>query len=189
MRLTWIALTLTAIAALLMATPALNNDRARKLEVYRAFAVSYGENHAINLANVTTRFDAPNEAVMRCAPSVLLTTALTRNFRSQTFAQGDFSGVPVRVVDPNVQRLIVHTRDPYRNITGEGDIDEALQSAFDAGLLQVSDVGFNVTGQRAVLTFSFSCGELCGHSGTAMLQRQRGQWVRSQQTCGNDAFN
>lgn len=189
MRVRWIALALSIIVALLVIVPVLNNDRARKLEVYRAFAVHYGEGNAVNLAEVTTRFDARNEDVMMCAPSVLLTTAATRHFRTQTFTQSDFADSPVRVVDPEVQRLLVHTHDPGRNITGDGDIEEAIQAAFNAGLLQVSDVGFDITGQRAVLTFSFSCGMLCGHAGTAMLERRDGQWVRSQQNCGDDSIS
>lgn len=189
MRPIWIALALSAIAALPVIIPALNNDRARKLEVYRAFAASYGEGNAVNLANVTTRFDSQNEDVLMCAPSVLLTTAATRHFRTQTFAQSDFAGSPIRVVDPDIQRLLIRTHDPSRNIMGDDNIDEAIQAAFDAGLLQVSDVGFDITGQRAVLTFSFSCGMLCGHAGTAMLERRDGRWVRSQQECGYDSIS
>lgn len=189
MRFTLIALALSAIVATPVIAPALNNDRDRKLEVYRAFASQYGEGNAVNLADATTRFDASNEDVLMCAPSVLLTTAATRHFRTQTLTQSDFADSSIRVVAPEIQGLLVQINDPDSNITSENDIAGALQDAFDAGLLQVSDVGFNITGQRAVLTFSFSCGMLCGHSGTAMLERQNGQWVRSQRHCGYDTIN
>jgi hypothetical protein len=189
MRFTLIALALSAIVATPVIAPVLNNDRDRKLEVYSAFAAHYGEGNAVNLADVTTRFDASNEDVLMCAPSVLLTTAATRHFRTQTFAQDDFAASPIRVVDPEIQGLLVQINDPDRNITSENDLAGALEDAFDAGLLQVSDVGFNITGQRAVLTFSFSCGMLCGHSGTAMMERRNGQWVRSPRRCGYDAIN
>lgn len=189
MRLRGIALILSAIVALLVIVPVLNNDRARKVEVYRAFAAQYSEGHAVNLAEVTTRFDAPNKDVLMCAPSVLLTTAASRHFRMQTFTQSDFSGSSIRVVDPDVQRLLVRSHDPSRNITSYGDIDGAVEAGFDAGLLQVSDVGFDITGQSAILTFSFSCGMLCGHRGTAMLERRGDRWVLSQQPCANDTLS
>lgn len=189
MRLAWIAVALPLIVTLPMIVPMLNNDRARKIEVYRAFAEHYGEGNAVNLANVTTRFDAPSEDVLMCAPSVLLTTAATRHFRTQTFAQEDFPVAPIRVVNPDIQHLLVRDRDPSRNISGEGNIDEAIRDAFEAGLLQVSDIGFDITGQRAVLTFSFSCGTLCGHAGTAMLERRGERWVRSPRDCGYDSIS
>src|SRR5215470_11282054 len=62
----WIALGLVGVIALLVALPALLDQRERKIQVYRAFIGAYSEGQRINLANVTTRFDAPNEAVFDC---------------------------------------------------------------------------------------------------------------------------
>jgi hypothetical protein len=172
-----------------MVPPALIENRTRKLEVYRAFIQAYNEGHPTNLSNVAHRFDAENAGVLACAPSALITTAISRHFRTLRFTQDDFLHAPVRVVDPHLQRAVVRARDPNTNIAEEADIDDALQDAFDAGLLEVSDIGFDVTGQRAIFTFSFSCGMLCGHRGTAMMERKNQQWTLSPRRCGSTSVS
>ncbi|MBX3428767.1 MAG: hypothetical protein KF779_04190 [Hyphomonadaceae bacterium] len=175
-----------ALAAVLLAVPAIYDNRERKLEVYRAFVSAYSEGHRVNLANVTTRFDAETEGVISCAPTVLATTLVSRLFRTTTLNQTDFADSSIHVVDPDDQAAQVRIHDPSMNISSESDVDRAVADAFEAGLLQVSEVGFDITGQHAMLTFSFRCGMLCGHGGTAVFDRVGDRWVWSQRRCGSE---
>lgn len=173
------------LVGLMLAVPAIHDNRERKLEVYRAFVSAYSEGYRINLANVTTRFDAETQGVISCAPTVLATTLVSRLFRTTTLNQSDFPNSSIHIVDPEDQAAQVRIHDPGMNISSESDIDRAVADAFEAGLLQVSEVGFDVTGQHAILTFSFTCGGLCGHSGTALFDRVGDRWVWSQRSCGS----
>lgn len=181
----WVLLAI-GFAGLPLVIPAVYDNRERKLEVYRAFATAYSEGHRVNLANVTTRFDAETGGVISCAPTVLATTLFSRLFRTTALSQSDFQNSSIRIVDPEDQAAQVRIHDPEMNISSEGDIDGAVADAFEAGLLQVSEVGFDVTGQHAMLTFSFTCGSLCGHGGTALLDRVGDRWVWSQRRCGSE---
>ena len=179
-----IASALMSTTAVLFAAPAITNNRVQKIEVYRAFVSSYAEGNAVNLSNVTHRFDATSEAIIACAPSAFVTTAISRHFRTQSFAQSDFPEDSVRIVDPGVQIALMRAHDPSATIAEGSDVDDAVGAAFAAGLLQVSDIGFDISGQHALLTYSFSCGSLCGHGGTALFDRVGDRWVWSQRSCG-----
>ena len=174
------------LTALLLAIPALQDNRERKLEVYRAFVSAYSEGNRVNLANVTTRFDAESAGATTCAPTILATALLSDRLRTTTINQSDFQSSFVHVVDPEDQAVQVRIHDPSMNIRSEDNIDRAVADAFDAGFLQVSEVGFDITGQHAMLTYSFICGMLCGHGGTALFDRVGDRWVWSHRRCGSE---
>jgi hypothetical protein len=157
--------------------------------VYRAFLESFSDGQPLNLSRDTVRFDASAAAVLRCAPSVLLTSALPRAGEASPLEQADFPDTSVRVVDPNVQALVVRMRDPSLAIREAHDLDVAVEAAFDAALLKVSDVRFDLLGQHALMTYSFSCGMLCGSGGTERFDRIRGRWVRSEKSCGDERIS
>ena len=170
----WVALGLFVLAvAAPIAIGAMHDDLARKIEVYRAFLRQYGEGHQLNLANATTRFDAPSDSVLVCAPTVLLTTLLSRRTRTTALRQSDFPGLAVRIVDPADQVEQIEIHDPSTNIRSARDIDDAVSAAFDAGLLEVSEVGFDVTGRRAVLSYSFRCECFAGTAASPCLNDLR----------------
>lgn len=177
------------LVAVLLAIPAAYDNRERKMEVYRAFVSAYAEGDRVNLANVTTRFDAETDGVIACAPTVLATTLVSRLFRTTTLSQSDFQISALHVVDPEEQAMLVQTHDPDINIFSEDDIDRAVADAFEAGILQVSEVGFDITGQHAMLTFSFTCGRLCGHGGAALFDRVGDRWVWSERRCGSERMS
>lgn len=179
------------LLALLFAVLAISynreNNLERKLEVYRAFVSAYSEGHRIiNLANATRPFDVEIEAMSLCAPSVFATRLFSRHSPPPALTQRDFPSTAVRVVDPQAQANQVRIHDPDANIANLSDIDHAVDEAFNAGLLQVSDVGFDLTGQHAIFTYSFRCGMLCGHGGTVLLDRVDGRWIWSHKSCGSE---
>ncbi len=181
----WVAIVLGfAIATPIVIGPVRDNHE-RKVDVYRAFLNQYGEGAPLNLSNTASRFDASKEGGISCLPSAMLTSLVAQTRPPPTFSQTDFNGVPVRVVDQDVQIELIRQNDPMSNIAAPRDIGAALDAAFASGLLSVSDVGFDVTGQRALLTYSFSCGSLCGHHGVALLERSAGHWTVSDRRCGS----
>lgn len=181
----WLATSgvLVGLIAAVAATPAFVENRARKIEVYQAFVLAYAEGEPINLANRTTRFNASNDAVLGCAPTAFATTVIARHFRTVRLSQADFPRTAVRIVDPAVQ--VEHFIEPLHEISSEADLEGPVEAAIAAGMLEVSDVGFDITGQRALLSFSFSCGMTYGHGGTAFMERVDGRWVWSPRSCGS----
>jgi len=75
--------------------------------------------------------------------------------------------------------------DDHQKITDE-QLDQSVKSAFDTGLFTLSEIAFDRDHRRAVLSYSFVCGRLCGNGNTLVLRKvghnwkvlkRRGGWV------------
>lgn len=138
------------------------DERAQKIEIYRAYFAAYPtEAGIIHLGNKTGKFGLSAKDIFACAPTVMATTAISRHYRTVSLTPKDFAGMPIRLVDPVGQRRWADAHEP----------------AFGGGLWQVSDVGFDLTGQHALIEGSFHCGVLCGWGGTAVFERVGKRWV------------
>jgi hypothetical protein len=87
----------------------------------------------------------------------------------------------VHFVDPATYK-VAQVGDFMRQ--GE-DLDSAVQSAFDNGLMSLSEVVFDRGHKLAALNFSFQCGRLCGHGGVVIYELRNGHWRRSKRHCGS----
>jgi hypothetical protein len=96
-----------------------------------------------------------------------------------------FEGDKVRIVDAARQALLIAKVDPSRTIRDGKSVNDAVETAFSAGLLELSEVAFATGRQFAVMNFSFSCGGLCGHGGTLVFERTGQEWKRSDRSCSS----
>lgn len=94
-------------------------------------------------------------------------------------ALGDVSGV--EFVDPKTW----HPLDPEELIAKGESIDSAVEKGFRSGLLTLSVVAFDRAGKSALLKYSFTCGDLCGHGGVALFRKTASGWVQDEHTCGH----
>jgi hypothetical protein len=97
------------------------------------------------------------------------------------------------LVDPDAQFQTVQENDPGKLIEGaiaEGkkvsdkQIENAVKKAFQTALFTFSEIVFDKQHRHAVLSYSFSCGGLCGHGGILVLKKTKGKW-RTARLCGN----
>jgi hypothetical protein len=75
-------------------------------------------------------------------------------------------------------------RDPG-NAIGRGEsVDDAVERGIAAGVMTLSEIVFNTPHTRAVMSYSFHCGRLCGNGGAVLFVNHQGKWVRAKQVCG-----
>ena len=110
--------------------------------------------------------------------------SLTRASRSFRFLPRSISSKFIRLVDEDSQIALVQTSDPENTIRAGGSVDAAVSEAFANGLFEVSEIAFDKTGQKAIVSYSFRCGQLCGNGGVRSFEKVNGAWKQAQQTCG-----
>jgi hypothetical protein len=94
-----------------------------------------------------------------------------------------FGSEDIEMVDSDRQQRLISETDPSRTIRKGMAVDSAVENAFSAGLLELSEVVFAVGRGFAVMEFGFSCGSLCGHGGTLVFERSGQEWKRSDRSC------
>jgi hypothetical protein len=98
----------------------------------------------------------------------------------------------VVLVDPDAQTQTVKENDPQKLVKrgiedGEKVTDEqigdAVKTAFKTGLFTLSEIVFDARHRNAVVSYSFYCGELCGHGNLVILKKVGAKWKIKKQ-CG-----
>jgi hypothetical protein len=62
-------------------------------------------------------------------------------------------------------------------------VDQSLKRAFGSALFELSEIVFDKEHRRAVVSYSFVCGELCGNGSTLVLNKV-GQGWKVAKRCG-----
>jgi hypothetical protein len=99
--------------------------------------------------------------------------------------------VNIVLVDPGLQGEKIKRGDPAilmkRVIDNHQDvpqkqIDDATERAVKNGLVTLSEISFNKKRDRALVSFSFVCGELCGYGNVLVLKKVGARW-KIHKTC------
>lgn len=150
-----------------------------QVAVYQAFLADYrrGRAETLNVAELTDILQ-PDEGdyggCMKGFPKSSPTNVvhrLTHEFATQNH---------LRAVDPKTHKVDV----PEDGILNGQSVEEAVKSGFKSGLLTLSEIIFDKNRRRAALHFSFTCGELCGHTETVVYEKRRNVWKASRHSCG-----
>lgn len=152
---------------------------SEQVGVYRAFLGGYlnGSHAQINLANVTSPFRPDEDDLNGCMKGFPRDSHSTEVHK---FANEFSSDNRIRLVDPSKYK----TADVHDFMHKGGDLDGAVTSAINAGLLSLSEVSIDHKHHRAALNFSFHCGMLCGSGGTIVFEWHQSHWSRSKRSCG-----
>jgi hypothetical protein len=95
------------------------------------------------------------------------------------------------LVDPGLQEEEIKDGDPAilmkkviddRKDVPREQIDDATERAVKNGLLTLSEVSFNTKHNRALVRYSFVCGELCGYGNLLVLTKVGEKW-KIHKTC------
>lgn len=185
-----IALSMIAIAQDNEPKPILSRDPLTKeqIAVYRAVLEDYvkGTDGALNIANQTEPLGlsepfSPND----CIRSSQLEPAPKPGPVVHRLDRAVALSAKMVLVDRDEQERIVNENDPSNLIqrvidkhepVSENQIDKAVDKAFQTGLFTFSEIAFDKQHRRAVLTYSFTCGGLCGHGNMVVVGKVRGRW-------------
>ena len=188
------------VVALSLSLAARSRDDAPKLKVsgesltreqaavYRAVLqdVLSNSKDMLNLANTTEPIRQPGALfngacpktsqpqVAQYSPSAVhhLDPALVQNLK-------------IVLVDPGPQEEKIKKGDPAilmrrviddRQDVPQKQIDDATERAVKNGVLTLSEIVFNKKRNRALVSYSFVCGELCGYGNVLVLRKVGEKW-------------
>jgi hypothetical protein len=105
-----------------------------------------------------------------------------RSFRVLT---GDvLGGKNIRLVDADKQAVTVQNNDPSNSLRERKSVETAVNRVFSTGLFSVSEIAFDKDHRRALVSYSFVCGSLCGSGGVWLFEKVEGAWKKSERVCG-----
>jgi hypothetical protein len=90
----------------------------------------------------------------------------------------------VGLVNANKQAIIVAGNDPGDTVGKGKSIERAVRDAFATGLFSMSEIAFDREHRHALVSYSFSCGSLCGNGATLVLEKVGGEWKKTDRMCG-----
>lgn len=172
--------------------PALSKDEltAEQVAVYRAFLRFYakGSDRVLYVADTTDWLGASD---------IKEDADCSRSFGQIEFDEPKRSGPTIHrlnsslaiagriaLVDSVSQSEKVRQNDPSKTMREGKPVDRAVSDAFTSALLTLSEIIFDKNHRKAVMSFSFSCGKLCGNTAIVMLRQVDGHWKVTEQTCG-----
>jgi hypothetical protein len=172
--------------------PVISKDplTAEQIAVYRAMLETYtkgDKDSALNIANVTDPFTMNGEFTGSC-PKDSNDAEPASSQEPQVIHRLDPAvalSSKMVLVDPDQQVELIRKNDPQHLIINsikdqqtptDSDLDQSLKTAFSTGLFTFSEIVFNKQHTRAILSYSFSCGRLCGHGNFVVLKKAHGKW-------------
>ncbi len=90
----------------------------------------------------------------------------------------------ITLVDSAYQSEKVRENDPGKTMREGKPVDRAVSDAVASGLLTLSEIVFDKEHNKAVMSFGFFCGKLCGNGAVVMLKRVGRNWKVTKRSCG-----
>lgn len=155
---------------------------SEEVSIYRTVLKDYlkGSQSTLNVAAVTEPLDESDDCVkqVRFANPSAPPSVVHR-------LEPSISAAKITLVDPERQRNAVKENDPqnlmkkaideHERVTDE-QLEQSVKQAFRTGLFTFSEIAFDKEHRRAVVSYSFVCGMLCGHGNTMVLKRTGQSW-------------
>ena len=162
-----------------------NPFSADEVAIYNGILERWNSNSR-GLLNVSNRTFPIDRGLSDCGclksiePQTLVSAV--HSFRILT---GDvLSGKNIRLVDADKQALIVQSNDPNNSTRQGKSVETAVNRAFSTGLFSMSEIAFDKEQRRALVSYIFVCGSLCGSGGVWMFEEVDGVWKKSERVCG-----
>lgn len=196
---------LCAIFSVLLASGAQNDASKPKVSsepltteqiaVYRAVLSDYLKVYkgVLNVSNKTELLDQSDSSFNRaCISGIPLESGGNLVPAIQQLNSTVGLNLKIVLVDPDRQEAKVKEGDPQNLVKttiddGENvshkQIEDSVNQAFKNGLFTVSEIIFDKEHRRAVVSYSFVCGRLCGNGDTLILKKVDQKWVVSKR-CG-----
>jgi hypothetical protein len=152
---------------------------SEQASIYSSFLAGWngGSRAVLNVAQSTEPLVVDDDDRKACLRSFIHAELITPVIHS--LSVNDFPKDQVRLVDPKTyQRL-----DPGDAIRNGEPVDRAVDAGIAAGLYTFSEIAFSASHTRAVFSYSFVCGRLCGSGGIVVYELNLGKWKQSKASC------
>jgi hypothetical protein len=162
-----------------------NPFSADEVAIYRGILERWNSDSRglLNVSNTTFPIDRDLSdcgCLKGIEPQTIVSAA--HSFRILT---GDvLGGKNIWLVDADKQAVIVQSNDPSNSIREGKSVDAAVNGAFSTGLFSMSEIAFDKEQRRALVSYSFVCGSLCGNGGVWLFEKVDGVWKKSERVCG-----
>jgi hypothetical protein len=162
-----------------------NPFNADEVAIYRGILERWNSNSRspLNVSNRTFPIDRdPPEC--SCLKGIELQSIANAAHLFHILTRDVLAGKNIRLVDADKQAVIVQSNDPTKSIREGKSVDTAVNGAFSTGLFSMSEIAFDKEQRRALVSYSFVCGSLCGSGGVWMFEKVDGVWKKSERVCG-----
>lgn len=162
-----------------------NPFSADDIAIYRGVLERWNSNSRIllDVSNRTVPIDR-DLSDCGCLEGIELQSMANAAHSFHTLTRDVLGGKNIRLVDANKQAVIVQSNDPSKPIRESEPIETAVNGAFLTGLFSMSEIAFDKEHRRALVSYSFVCGSLCGSGGVWMFEKIDGLWKKSERVCG-----
>lgn len=90
----------------------------------------------------------------------------------------------VRLVDADSRKTLVAQDHRGNSIASNRSVETAVEEAVRNGLFSLSEIAFDTEHRRAIVSYSFVCGLLCGSGRTLVLEKIGEDWKPAKFECG-----
>jgi hypothetical protein len=162
---------------------------ADEVAVYRAVLHQWNSDaRTLNVSDRTFPLDAasPTNLVSscECLRSMDVQSLVTASHSFHYLTRAIFPERNIRLVDADKQLTTIRRNDPHNRIAAGKSVEKAVNDAFASGLFSMSEIAFDSDHRRALVSYGFVCGSLCGNGGTWLLEKVDGVWKRTDRVCG-----
>ena len=153
---------------------------AEQLAIYRTVLKQYlsGEHGTLNLSIRTVPVETESPFAGHDCSKTLdmepIQPNIVHSFKPDDLTRLDISSL--RLVDPDQQGREVKKNDPGKKIRQGVSVDDTVKNGFAHALFSLSEIWFDKKHERAVVSYSFWCGSLCGNGGTLVIAKKGDQW-------------
>ena len=150
---------------------------AKQLQVYRDFIDSFSETNFKSLSDRTFLLDlSALEKDAPCLQGIQLEETKESSNAIHQLEPELLRGHLIHLVDPEQELAILKNRDVDVAARGSDSTVEASGMIKDPGVLALSEIAFDKSGNFAVLKYVFLCGLRCNSGAILVLEKVGSQW-------------
>ena len=183
--LVFLLVSLVVVSQEVLPKPKLSDESltTEQIAIYRAVLSEFlkGSDDGLNLANVTVPLAGSEKECFKGMESAdANVSAVVHRFDPKLIFNSK-----IVLVDPERQESAIKQNDPQNLVKKAIDeheevtdkqVEQSVRQAFETGLFTLSEIAFDKKHRRAVVSYSFHCGMLCGNGSTLLLKKVGQDW-------------
>jgi len=155
--------------------------------VYRAVLKQWlaGDRDPLNVSVATYPLDVLSETLTcECLKGIDHRSLLLASNSMHSLTSDILPRENVRLVDPDSRKRLAADNDMGNSIASNRSVETAVDEAVRNGLFSLSEIAFDTEHRRAIVSYSFVCGLLCGSGRTLVLEKICDEWKPAEFECG-----
>jgi hypothetical protein len=157
-----------------------------QIAIYRVILKEYANDPegALNLANRTEPLHMDSSFKPACSTAIDPVSGKKAALDLHQIGPEVTQNLKFKLVDPGKQQRLIDQGDPQnlvrRGINGgevsDKELGDSVKQAFAHGMIWLSEIAFDKQHHKAVVSFAFVCGGLCGNGKIALFELINGKW-------------